>query len=488
MQVCAKMKISDAYFQADLKATLERSLDLKAVLEHMCLDPNPVYQVKAVSRLNVMQKKVRKAKESLGFKDPSLPESSLKKHTTVSPHRQTSPVTPLGRRHEGKKKLFKSLRDGNLRILATRAGRQIEGAANPSDLRAFRTFDQSDLSNETRHIALPTKAHLHRMPTSVVQAAVETNASEFLITQQRFEPALEPIIPKLPFVSLANGRTEELCILPTFDEYAMRSTVQGLNSPESKAFEAIKRTHEHFTAFKKKIDNIETIFKNRSLGGNRDRRARHMSVLPGSSGYSAARQVRTINSFQAAPHPTKQTMATAHGPTSHQVTNYVSTPSGFSTQRTRNSRLGDAKEFDAVECQETKLSQIVDSMLGERPTSMRRKQRLFSADIDQPGMLGSTTRGLNEVRQVAEQERWDKHRLNLKQGHMYRQLLDKIMTRKRPQNPAELNVIEIVRMLLESGEVVGQGTIEHITRVVGSKGTEVEGVLRLLKLFVEVSA
>jgi hypothetical protein len=258
-----------------------------------------------------------------------------------------------------------------------------------------------------------------------------------------------------------------------------------MSSTENKAIEAIKRTQAHFASFNKKIANIKTIFQNRSLRGNGVPKARHMTVIPGSSGYSAVDTIQTIKSFQATTHPTKPKDTTAHKPTSLPAKDYVSTPSGFSTNRTKDSRLGDAKEFDAVESQETKLSQIVESMLEERPTSIRRKQKHFSADLDQHGRPGSTTRVLIEVRQVAEQERLDRHRLNIKQGHMYRQLLDKVIVRTKPPNPAELRVIEMVRRILESGEVVGQGSIEHIRGVIGSKVTEVEGVLKLLKVFVE---
>jgi hypothetical protein len=151
----------------------------------------------------------------------------------------------------------------------------------------------------------------------------------------------------------------------------------------------------------------------------------------------------------------------------------------------RHKSVGDESSFGTVEYQEAKLSSIVQSIKEEQPSSMRRKVRLLTTDSEQ--LVGSinVARLLNEVRQVAEHERWEKHRHNIQQADIYQSLIESLRQRKTPLNSTELALVEIVRRMLELGEVIGLDLIQHIRRALGRRSSQADEVFELLESLVE---
>lgn len=429
------MKPAQPNIHDDLRSTLEQSLELKACLEHMCAEHNPSNGFKALNRLNLMEKKVGTLKASLGFKDPRhrlTPSSPLH---LIETQRQSQSPSPPSVRHEGKNKLLKSLRDGNSRLLAMKAGRSIacvEEAYEPNILKIIRDIpfepkeDQSFRSNSTN----------------------------------------------LPFVSLKSGRIEKPLALPTFEEYIESSTL-GMNASVDRAMKSIQRTQEHIISFKKKIETVKQSMEGR-------RRMSRISAAQ-SFEFSLGRK-RGVSEDKTGVVRTDLYRRTTETVDRLEKLHLVTVPA-TKPVKVRHRSEAVQKYVSNVASEENKLKRIVESILEERPVAIKRKLRLLSKDIDL--LVGSAiSKMLENAREIAEQERWDKRRLNLKQAEIYQNLLDGMRQRKSPIW-TELAVVEIIRRVLENGEIISHESIQLIREVLGSKSSQVEEVLELLVVLIE---
>lgn len=451
------MMLPQPCIHGDLKATLDRSLELKAVLERMATDSHPETNAKAVARLTYMQKRMRKVKASLGFNE--MQGLSLKKPGEIKTDRSIETALPKVRKRDGKKKLFKSLRDGHSRILATKAGRRLEGVDDPSQANVLHVIN--DLQLDTLELSTDRSFDLNS--------------------------------PRLPFISLTNGRTEDPIALPTFDEYAEATMQQGLSSPVEKAMKSVKRTMEHITNFKRKMDNLATLSRqpNPLYSSGRRPGLRRMTMPPAKlanliqSALSNQYIARVLPSYEQIDQVGKEVSFTAVNSNLDSdrpnISHGINITQPKTPRRVRNMSSGDTKLSSNIESEETKLSQIVESITEERPTSIRRKQRLMSSDIEQ--LLATTTADklLTEIRISAEAERQEKHRLNKHQAVMYRRLLEKLFNRKSPLNSVEIGVIEVVRRVIEVGELINVMCIQLIKRALKSNVTQAESLIKLIE-------
>mmetsp|Transcript_26389 Transcript_26389/g.47385 ORF Transcript_26389/g.47385 Transcript_26389/m.47385 type:complete len:463 (+) Transcript_26389:2243-3631(+) len=453
------MKLSQPDIHGDLKAALDRSLELKAVLERMVADPHPEGNSRALNRLSYMQRKIRNVKVSLGYNEPF--DTSAKAKATTDTARVAQTASPKCRRRDGKKKLFKSLRDGNLRILATRAGRKIEGINDPSETQILRVLNDMHLDS----------------------------------TELSTERSIDSNTSKLPFVSLTSGKTEEPITLPTFDEYANITFQLGLSSPVEKALKSVKRTMEHITSFKKKMENMQQLFRVHNTPANYSRRnAIRRMTMPPAKLASIIISVTSDPNVSSSHHKTTDHVEHAKGGATNrssetpkssrlkpQVPQFVTSPRGVSTPRSRNLSCGEPHFDVTIDSEEKKLSKIVESITEERPTTIRRKQRLMSYDIEQLLATANAEKLLDDIRVTAENERQAKRMLNKKQADMYRRLLEKIFNRKVTPNATEVAVVEAIRRVIESGEIIDGDSIEMIRRALKGNASQADEMFKLIE-------
>lgn len=440
----------------DLKATLEKSLEIKAVLASMVGDTGQQGNHRTMNRLDQMQKRIKTTKDSLGFPDTCVYKA--KKAMTPSTLRPTNTASPTNRRRDGKKKLYKSLRDGNLRILATKAGRYIEVIDDPSETHVLRVIKDMQLDS-----------------AKITERSYDLNTS------------------RLPFVSLISGRLEDPINLPTFEQYSISTLKNGMSSPVEKAIRSVKRTMEHITNFRTKMDGILANSKLPSSRHSSNRRSGLRSMTMPSEQLSlfiesleqgpAAEEKSLITAI-----PEAKRKDTARTSTTISVSNdqnfkrrFVSSPKP-STPRERCSIPGDNRQLcGTIDTQENKLSQIVESIAEERPITVRRKQRLLSSDLEQLLGIGTAVKLLTDIRLSAEQQRLAKRRLNKRQAEMYRRLLERLFNRRVMPNSVEIGVIEAVRRVIESGEIIDRDSLSHVKHALRANAGQAEELIKLIE-------
>jgi hypothetical protein len=435
--------------QGDLKATLERSLDLKAALEHMRADPSPSSQAYALNRINRLQRRVSATKTSLGFQEPQRPQQATNAAAALTKKTQSS--SPMNRRHQGKLKLLRSLKADNLRIIASRAGRRL----------------QSDVPDLT---------------SPVEKALMSTPKCTRFLTELSTE---DPCSPKLPFVSLASGKTEEPLNLPSFEEYAaVTGTGLDLNTPTDFALKAVERTTRHIESFKKKLADMLQLSK-------QPRPVRRETTVTrktlGPMDLEAVRHAYEVNA-QRMTHVIKLSSPSEFAPsfsTPRSVPIIKHIEAMISKEDFRHfspNRLGELESFNTVESAEEKLSQIVERIQVDRPKSRWRKLRLIRREEELPPQNSKhMTQPMTEIRKVVENEQRKKRRLNLSQAEVYRKLLDYLRAKRRRPNSAETTVISVVKRVLESGEVLDTTSADQMREGLGYKAKEAADLLELLR-------
>jgi hypothetical protein len=278
----------------------------------------------------------------------------------------------------------------------------------------------------------------------------------------------------LPFVSLKSGRIEKPLDLPTFEEY-IESSALGMNASVDRAMKSIQRTQEHIISFKKKIEAVKP-----SMEGRR-RMSRISAAQSMSFEFSFGRK-RGVSEDKTGGVRTDLYRRTTEIADRLEKLHLVTIPA-TKPVKVRHRSEAAQKYVSNVASEENKLKRIVESILEERPVAIKRKLRLLSKDIDL--LVGSAiSKMLENARDIAEQERWDKRRLNLKQAEIYQNLLDGMRQRKSPIW-TELAVVEIIRRVLENGEIISHESIQLIREVLGSKSSQVEEVLELLEALIE---
>lgn len=260
-----------------------------------------------------------------------------------------------------------------------------------------------------------------------------------------------------------------------------------------KALQSIQRSHDHISHFKKKLGNIEGLYRHHKALARQDQQSLPLSTGAVSSlaQHVVASQLTSLKAASGV-----HQLSVDNGRRDEAVLMPeaglpgVTSPRSIPTTphaRHRSCRNGSSIEF--VESQETKLSQIIESMHKERPTAIRRKLKLFNSlePLSEGGeerrrkqLSGNAADLLNEVRQVAEQERVDRRNRNRRQGKVYLGLLDRLHVRQKPPSPAELSFIEIIRRVLEAGGVVGQESALMIRQVLGNQAAQIEEMLEVI--------
>lgn len=340
------MKHSNLKIHEDLRSTLERSLELKAVLEHMCVDPHPTGYAQALSRIGRLQRHVKNTKASLGYHESNRAQYALQTFES----RQTPAISsPVNRRHQGKRKLLTTLKDANLRILASRAGKRLK--------------DQP-----------PSAAASPDMNMTMKDLAFDKG---IMLTQQYTEDTdVDNEGPR--------GRSGEP-LSRTFTLFPM-SDAKDNESSVNRTFKTVERTKKSIENFKIKLEMLYELSKiPRSVDRRRSAYNPRKTLHPGSLG-------PFLQAFTGELSPTKKSLKTSKTPQGSNRQNCfgqlagssltpdvsMRKPASDSTESSRQIMQMQSRRLrptDIIEIQEDKLSQIIDQMSIDRPQSLRNKLR-----------------------------------------------------------------------------------------------------------------
>jgi len=333
------MKLAHHRIHGDLKATLERSLDLKAVLEHMTADQHPVSYAEAMSRIGKMQKQVRTTKATLGFYESK--KTGYSPNESPRSRRSTPNSSPMNRRHQGKKKLFTTLKDSNLRILASRAGKRLK--------------DQSD----TQALS----------PGALTKGDYSYDKSDYLTMHYS-----EDCDPPLPITNMVEA------LEAAIDNSSSKATGVRFDYDKaaSKTLKTIERTRRNIEGFKNKIEMYyeyskipKITFRRRSTAVGR------RTLQPGSLSTVVQQYGGTPIQIKQAytPDIPIQRESVAVRPTI--TPDVISHKTEVEVKRKARSYTisQGSKPKDVIETQEEKLSLMIDRLIQDRPQTLRSKLR-----------------------------------------------------------------------------------------------------------------
>ena len=442
------------------------------------------------------------------------PTPNIKQQTRLI----TSPFSPIGRA-AAKQKLSKSIYEMNQRLLLTKAGKQgspeltSRDATVPPILKNLRdTLYNTERSNS----AFPSRM------------SVTTPIAHLMDYEN---------IQALPHVSILNGKTTPPVHLPTFNQFCKQSNINlTKKAVKQKLFDSLANAENNLKRFYNELDGLEIFIENNpgvkwdhdkkfllKLKNNPQQRnnlirsyndkkkqetkvdVRHSRARTTiASGHDSP--IKSMRSSKNSLHdsvrmsPLPATMTLPALEEKETVSKY-----GFKDPNVTNIE----EIFDTVEhmegdiiglnpktlvdrCtrrfrevknkQEIKLISILDKLDQERPLTIKQKYELISKNNEKYRDPAHSIKMFDSYKRKIELNRLKRMDINKEQAKLYSELLNIIKEQDKKPTELQLNLLIILKVLIEGGWVIGEREFKIITEGLCNEEGLTPEILPMIKL------
>jgi hypothetical protein len=425
-------------------------------------------------------------------------QSSRQKSITPTPHfKHPNATSKCGAseiaRAAGKQKLSKSIYEMNQRLLLTKAGK-----SGSPDLTS-RDASVPPILKNLRETLYNTERSNSVFPSRM---SVSTPINQLLEYEH---------IQALPHVSILNGKTSPPVQLPTFLQFCRESNINlSKKAVKEKLFDSLANAESKLKRFYNELDGLE-IFVENNPGVKWDHDRKFLLKLKN----NPHQRSNLIRSYNEKKHPEKKvdirhyrarsTIAPGHDSpikskrssrnSLHETVKASSSPMTLqlpvleerehgSKSTSKDPNIANIEEiFDTVDhmegdiigldpkivldrCtrrfrevrnkQEVKLINILEKLDQERPLTIKEKYELISKDTEKYRDPAHSIKMFDHYKRKIEVNRLKRLDINKEQAKLYSELLNVIKDQAKEPTELQLNLLVILKVLIEGGWVIGK--------------------------------